>query len=220
MLALNKLHNDTCRWPNKIQEETEDKYKCVCIMGGQRDGRGKWRGENVSGCKKLKNDWKKKKSRLLQRVLLLFLSERRYMRVWNQLQSLASFIFSLEIYSFLHLPPKCLPALRVYKRSFSHSDLNSEVLSVPCSNFLTDVLVKGLRELQVDKRRGSADRWTEHLGCLMHCVHLLHFMVGKATERLKICFRFKFVKNTLQVYSSKTETKLNAVLYHKKVAIY
>lgn len=41
-------------------------------------------------------------------------------------------------------------------------------------------------------------------------------MVGKATQRLKICFRVKLIKNTLQVYSSKTAAKLHAVLYHQK----
>lgn len=68
----------------------------------------------------------------------------------------------------------------------------------------------------MDKRSGSADRWREHLGCLMHCVHLVNFMVGKVTQRLKICFGVKFIKNTLQVYSSETEAKLNAALYYRK----
>lgn len=51
----------------------------------------------------------------------------------------------------------------------------------------------------------------------MHCVHLVHFMVGKVTQRLKICFGVKLIKNTLQVYSSKTEVKLNTVLHQAKM---
>lgn len=142
VLALTKHYNETRRWPNKIQEETEDKYKCVCIMRRQRDG--KTDTVKMWKCNRILKNWSGNKQVTTEGFASLFIRADVLGGLKSTSKPGSFYILSGDI-QFPSSASLCLPTLRVHKRSLSHCDLTSEALSVPCSNFLIGVLVKGLR---------------------------------------------------------------------------